>query len=61
MCLANYSVDINYAITLLMLFTFPFCHPIQDLSQQVKKNEITQLKTLVSGIFQCKHYTGNTY
>lgn len=48
MCLASYSVDINYFITLSMWFTFMFCHPFQDLSQQVKEKEITQITTLVS-------------
>lgn len=55
MCLASYSVDINYAITLLMLFAFIFRHPFQDLSQHVEEKEITQIKTLASGILQCKH------
>lgn len=50
MCLA-YSGDINYTITLFMLFTFTFCHPLEE----IKEKEITQTKTLVSGILQRKH------
>jgi len=41
MCVARYSVDIDYVITLLTLFTFTFCHSFQVVSQ----SEEIQIKT----------------